>query len=118
MRGDRCVGVMSGTSLDGVDAVLAAFEGSGARVLAAVYRDESAAAELLTELVDAGHDGTVIATETGGAVLYEIRLGPYAELRQAREVAEAIGGSFQLSPTVILEPAEEAEGEAGGGAQP
>ncbi len=38
MRAERCIGVMSGTSLDGVDAVLAAFDGSACRVLAAVHR--------------------------------------------------------------------------------
>jgi len=82
----------------------------GYGVLAAVYRSEAAAAELLTELVDAGHDGTVVATESGGSVLYEIRLGPYREVRQAREASEAISGAFGLSPTVILETPDEGEG--------
>jgi hypothetical protein len=82
----------------------------GYGVLAAVYRSETAAAELLTELVDAGHDGTVVATESGGSVLYEIRLGPYRELREAREASEAISGAFGLSPTVILESPPEGAG--------
>ena len=87
----------------------------GYGVLAAVYRSETAAAELLTELVDAGHDGTVDATESGGSVLYEIRLGPYRDVRQAREASEAVGGAFGLSPTVILEAPD---GDAGEEARP
>jgi hypothetical protein len=87
----------------------------GYGVLAAVYRSEEAAAELLTELVDAGYDGAVVASESGGAVLYEIRLGPYRELREAQEAAEAVGGAFGLSPEVVLEKAEGGEDD---GAEP
>jgi len=80
-------------------------------VLAAVYRSEGAAASLLTELVDAGYDGTVVATRSGGSVLYEIRLGPYRELSDAQRTSEAISGAFGLSPTVVL-------GDDSGGAEP
>jgi anhydro-N-acetylmuramic acid kinase len=49
MRGERFVGVMSGTSLDGVDAVLAAFDDNACRTLAAAHRPFAPAlrAELL-----------------------------------------------------------------------
>jgi general secretion pathway protein D len=100
------------------EAAAAARQQPGYGVLAAVYRDEGAAAELLTELVDAGHDGTVVSTETGGSVLYEIRLGPYDDVRKAREAAEAIGPSFGISPTVILESPAEGEEDPAAGAQP
>jgi hypothetical protein len=50
-------------------------------VQAPVLGDEEAAMQMLTELVDAGFDGTLVSNETGtGVVLYEIRLG----LRDAR----------------------------------
>ena len=43
MRGERYAGVMSGTSLDGVDAVLAAFDGATCTVEAAAHRPFPAA---------------------------------------------------------------------------
>jgi anhydro-N-acetylmuramic acid kinase len=57
MRGERCAGVMSGTSLDGVDAVLALFDGVACTVLAAAHRPfpEALRAELLA-LQTAGPD--------------------------------------------------------------
>ena len=57
MRGECCAGVMSGTSLDGVDAVLARFDGAACTVLAAAHRPfpEALRAELLA-LQAAGPD--------------------------------------------------------------
>ncbi len=57
MRGECCAGVMSGTSLDGVDAVLARFDGAACTVLAAAHRPfpEALRAELLV-LQAAGPD--------------------------------------------------------------
>ncbi len=71
-------------------------------VLAAVYRSEEAAAGLLTELVDAGYDGTVVAARSAGSILYEIRLGPYRELAEAQRASEAVAGAFGLSPAVVV----------------
>lgn len=75
----------------------------GYAVLAAVYRSEDAAAQLLRELIDAGYDGTLIASESGGGLLYEIRLAPFAELKDAQLAAEAIGGAFGLTPSVVVD---------------
>jgi cell division septation protein DedD len=96
------------------EAALAANRRPGYGVLAAVYRSEKSATELLTELVDAGYDGAVEAVSNGGVLLYEIRLGPYRELEEAQQASEAIGQSFGLSPTVVVGdaaagPAPEAE---------
>ncbi len=76
-------------------------------VLAAVFRDEAAAAELLTELVDAGYDGTLVSGETQGTVTLELRLGPYENLEQAEAVAATVRQSFGLAPTVYVEREEE-----------
>jgi hypothetical protein len=85
------------------EAAEAARHRPGYAVLAAVYRSEEAAAELLTELVDAGYDGTLVASESGGGLLYEIRLGPFPELADAQLAAEAIGGAFGLTPSVVVD---------------
>ncbi|MCC6640377.1 MAG: type II secretion system secretin GspD [Deltaproteobacteria bacterium] len=78
-------------------------------VLAAIFRSESAARAQLTELVDAGYDGTLRSGQQGGGVFYELRLGPYDTTEQANHVAEAVRRGYGLAPTVIqLEPAEAA----------
>lgn len=57
MHGELFVGVMSGTSLDGIDAVLAEFDGDGVRILAAVHRTfDATLREELFALQGAGHD--------------------------------------------------------------
>jgi len=70
-------------------------------VLAAIFRSESAARSQLTELVDAGYDGTLLSSQQGGAVFYELRLGPYDTSEQANHTAEAVRRGYGLSPTVI-----------------
>jgi len=87
------------------EAAAAGNRGPGYGVLAAVYRSEKSATELLTELVDAGYDGAVEAVSNGGVLLYEIRLGPYTDLEAAQQTADTIGQSFGLSPSVVVGPA-------------
>lgn len=84
------------------EAERAARHGPGYELLAAVYRSEESATELLTELVDAGYDGSVEAVPSGGVLLYEIRLGPYEDLAAAQQAAETIAQSFGLAPSVVV----------------
>jgi general secretion pathway protein D len=70
-------------------------------VLAAIFRSESAAQTQLTELVDAGYDGTLVSNQEGGSVFYELRLGPFETSDQANHVADAVRRGYGLSPTVI-----------------
>lgn len=81
-------------------------------VLAAIFRLEGAARTQLTELVDAGYDGTLVSNQQGGTVFYELRLGPYDTTEQANHVADAVRRGYGLSPTVIQLETE------GGGATP
>jgi len=75
---------------------------------AAIFGDAEAAAGLLTDMIDAGHDGTLIAEEKSGAVLYEIHLGPYADLEDAQRMSDVVRRSHGLSPAVIVvEPVAE-----------
>ncbi len=77
-------------------------------VLAALYRSEDSAREQLTELVDAGYDGTLVSNPQGGAVFYELRLGPYDTTEKAGRAAEAVRRGYGLSTTVIQLDAGEA----------
>jgi type II secretory pathway component GspD/PulD (secretin) len=83
----------------------AARAASGPRyaVLAAVFRDERAATETLTQLLDAGYEGTLVSGESQGTLLFEVRLGPFASLEEAEQAASVARQSFGLAPTVLVE---------------
>ena len=82
---------------------------------AAIFGDADAAAAMLTDLVDSGHDGTLVAQESGDAVLYELQLGPYPSLAQAELAASVVRRSHGLEPTVIVvQPQSESDVNAPG----
>jgi general secretion pathway protein D len=85
---------------------------------AAVFADPDAAAELLTDLIDSGNDGTLVAAESASGVMYEIRLGPYETLDDARRAEAVVRRSHGLSPQVLLVAPEEHEDEDDGSAPP
>jgi hypothetical protein len=61
--------------------------------------------QLLTELVDAGFDGTLVSNQTAsGVVLYDIRLGPYESLDEAQRVAAVVQTAHGLASSVLVEP--------------
>jgi general secretion pathway protein D len=72
-------------------------------VLAATFRDESAATDSLEQLIDAGYDGTLVSESADGTVLYQVHIGPFPTVESAREAAAVIRESFGLAPTVVLE---------------
>ncbi|MEE8474869.1 MAG: type II secretion system secretin GspD [Myxococcota bacterium] len=69
---------------------------------AVVTGDEAAAMETLTNLVDAGYDGTLVSGQVGETILYEVRLGPYRTLEEAQRVGDTVTGSHGLAPTIVV----------------
>ncbi|MFI5215363.1 MAG: SPOR domain-containing protein, partial [Candidatus Limnocylindria bacterium] len=70
------------------------------------------AMQMLTELVDAGFDGTLVSNQTAaGIVLYEIRLGPFETLEEAQKVGVVVQSAHGLSSSVLVEPAPAPEEE-------
>ncbi len=67
-----------------------------------VAGDEMSATSLLMELIDAGYDGTLVSTEVGGTVLFEIRLGPYETLDEAQQAGKVVQRSHGLAPAVMI----------------
>ena len=67
-----------------------------------------AATGLLTELIDSGHDGTLVASESSGEVLYEIHLGPYDTIDEARLIGASVKRSHGLATSVVVSDREEA----------
>jgi len=86
---------------------------AGARytLQAGIFGDEQAAANALTELIDAGFDGSLVTTDVDGTALYEVRVGPFGSRAAAERAAEVLRSAHQLSPRVVVE-----EPEAGAGA--
>jgi general secretion pathway protein D len=72
---------------------------------AAVFGDADAAAAMLTDLIDSGHDGQLVAEESGDSILYELHIGPYSTLDEAQSMAGVVRRSHGLDPAVlIIEP--------------
>jgi general secretion pathway protein D len=88
-------------------AALAAETAPSFGVLAATFRNESAATDSLQQLIDAGYDGALVSGDTNGTVLYEVQLGPYPSIEAAREVAGVIRETFGLAPIVVVETESE-----------
>jgi alkanesulfonate monooxygenase SsuD/methylene tetrahydromethanopterin reductase-like flavin-dependent oxidoreductase (luciferase family) len=74
---------------------------------AAVLGDPDAAAALLTDLIDSGHDGTLVSAQIGDSVIYEIHLGPFQTLSQANTAGEAVRRSHDLTPAILVLDQEE-----------
>jgi len=73
----------------------------------AVFGDPDAAAVMLTDLVDAGHDGTLQSTESAGSVVYELVLGPFDSLDDASAISKVVQRSHGLSPLIFVSTPEE-----------
>jgi general secretion pathway protein D len=71
-------------------------------IQAATLSDADKAAALLTDLIDSGHDGTLVSSPLGDSVVYEIQLGPFETLEQANAVGAAIRKSHNLTPAIVV----------------
>jgi len=76
-------------------------------VQAATLGDADKAAALLTDLIDSGHDGTLVSSPFGDSVVYEIQLGPFETLEQANAVGVAVRKSHNLTPSIVVVEAEQ-----------
>ena len=104
-RWSGCARSSSRRARRGARAAEAARPGERFFVQAPVLGDENAAMQLLTELVDAGFDGTLVSNQTGsGIVLYEIRLGPFDTLDEAQRVGTVVQNAHGLTSSVLVEP--------------
>jgi general secretion pathway protein D len=74
------------------------------RVVAGTYNDDQLAAERLTELLDAGFDGSLVAQQDGDAVRFEIRLGPFDTREKAQRAEQVVRDAFGMTPLVVVEP--------------
>ncbi len=80
-------------------------------IQAAILGDPDQAAALLTDLIDSGHDGTLVSSPLGESVVYEIHLGPFATLEEANSVGLAVKRSHALTPAILVLEGEAREEE-------
>ena len=71
-------------------------------VLVATFLDETEATETLTSLLDAGYDGTLISNESGGRIVFSIRIGPFEDLWEAERAAAMLDAAYGYSTTVTV----------------
>jgi general secretion pathway protein D len=68
----------------------------------ATYVDESEAIETLTELVDAGYDGSLISSDSDGVLVFTLQVGPFDDLWTAQRTAETLDASYGYSSSVTV----------------
>ena len=73
---------------------------------AGLFSDEGEAVETLTTLVDLGYDGTLVTSERRGAMLYEVRVGPYDSLDAAQAAIRVLERSSGLSSSILIQAPE------------
>jgi len=82
------------------------------------YADDGEAADVLTELIDAGYEGRLVSRREDDRVVYDLRVGPYPELAEAERVAGVLESAFQLAPSIVVERGEGAPNESNGAPSP
>ncbi|MEE2662520.1 MAG: type II secretion system secretin GspD [Myxococcota bacterium] len=74
---------------------------------AAVFASEQDATETLTKILEGGHDGALVTTQVNGSLIYEIHVGPFESLGDARTARAMLRGSLGLDPSVMVLATEE-----------
>ncbi len=72
-------------------------------IVARVFAHADEAQELLLELVDAGYEGLLLSSDVDGRTLFEVRIGPYDDLRSVRRNADTLEGAYGLEPRIVVE---------------
>jgi hypothetical protein len=67
-----------------------------------IYSDEIKAMETLTQLLDAGYDGNLVSGDVAGTTIYEIVVGPFADLRAADNAGELLREVYGFDTTVVI----------------
>jgi general secretion pathway protein D len=68
---------------------------------AGLFTEESRAVEIMTEMVDLGYDGSLLTTQRGGQMLYEVRLGPFESLPDAERATQVLQRGYGLAPSIL-----------------
>lgn len=70
------------------------------------FLDETDATEQLVNLIDAGYDGSLAASESGGRVVFTIQVGPFEDLWEAEQAAQTLDDAYGFESSVTLQKRE------------
>ena len=69
-------------------------------VVVATFLDETEATQTLTTLIDAGYDGTLVSSDTGGRLIFTVEIGPFDDLWEAERTAGTLDAAYGYSSSV------------------
>jgi hypothetical protein len=72
------------------------------RLQAGVFASELDATESLTRVLESGHDASLVTTQVNGKLIYEIHVGPFGELDDARAARALLRGSLGVESSVMV----------------
>ena len=70
------------------------------------FLDETDATEQLVNLIDAGYDGSLAASESSGRVVFTIQVGPFEDLWEAEQAAQTLDDAYGFESSVTLQKRE------------
>ncbi len=88
---------------------LAALRLPGYAVQALVGRDAQDAIDTLQRLIDGGYDGTLVSNDIAGTLYFELQIGPFATLDEAKHASRVMREIHGLEPVVVVAAEEAAE---------
>jgi general secretion pathway protein D len=88
---------------------LAALHAPEFAVQAVVGKDVDEAIHSLQELIDEGYDGTLVSNEVGGSIYFDLQIGPFPTIEEAKRTSELVRDVHGLDPFVVVITEEEAE---------
>jgi hypothetical protein len=71
---------------------------------------EDEAIDALQAIIDSGYDGTLVSSELGDSIYFELQIGPYPTLIEAEQVSMDMRSAHGLDPSVVILPPAEPEG--------
>lgn len=71
------------------------------------FLDETEATEKLVDLIDAGYDGSLAASESNDRVVFTIQVGPFEDIWEAEQAAQTLDEAYGFESSVTLQKREE-----------
>ena len=75
---------------------------TGYMIRTKAFENEGNAAEALTQMMDAGYEGSLVSSQSGAGLIFELYVGPYMDLKRARNTAKALSETYGFSPSIVL----------------
>lgn len=66
------------------------------------FENEGNAAEALTQVMDAGYEGSLVSSQSGTGLIFEMYVGPYMDLDKTRKTAKALSETYGFSPSIVV----------------